>query len=1809
MMSFSKQINYPQLAENQKFKQELVDDLCFQRGHPFYNDWKDWKEIVLEYYSNRVTELTKIFNFGMGCEDNGQMNMYDKDDQHECARKCSDMYVMMGNPNPMDPVKVFTDRTILSVRLDCECCFEFDPNCVMKYNHLRNHLIAFNWAYYMRFFNTKRYLKYFKQLERVFLCLPEDRLKRVTIDVFLYPDKFMRNGKHVLRELYTCGYLDPFKLQTFANRAELLKNFIVRQQSGVVCQSGSDTACFTDDFFDLAKGICEQASFEQLMSMIYPKQQGFLGIDVNHTLPVKELEQFKNVMTEVHTSFLNGLKHTILSTGKTLFVMFAAAATISCLVKLATSVAYDVITKILHLIYALLFGQRETALVERSYRIVQQSGTDMTLPFLPAMILNYVIGPPKNILKNIWQNPETDRVMRRIGYLGDPKIERGVDYLVDWVKSIIYKMRSWYSKEILGIIIPDDLSSDSHVVMKWNEEVDDMLQKYYKNQHIWTDTTWSVLYGLYSRGLSLARTPAYFPWRTAIWRSVNQIGNLLEKFKLHNKDGQSIRNPPVTIYLYGGTGAGKSTLTYPLATEILAGIFKEEKSDIDLKRYWKSLIYMRSPEQEFWDGYENQMVTVFDDFNQQTDSASNPNLELFEIIRSSNCFPYPLHMASIDQKANTAFTSKIIIVSSNLKKPKTQSLNFPDAMERRFDICIEVNRVKTQLSEEGKFDPSAYSFSQYDMQTGHDIGTIGYKELVLLACQHYFKRRSFVNTVEDYIQDTLDSQEFELPTIDDMQWEEQVPVQQSGVVNATTSQAHDSFSYLRRTTNVTSQNSSIFTDRKDLLLQRPVSGVTHYWTEKPDFIRAIRNITIDPAYNFYQRCRNYVYPPDTDAWKVLKLSTDYLKTQYEAMTSWWIEFKNNHPYVFGMMTIVSLIITGLVFIKVFTLFNNKKRVSVNTEEEVFGKPRKCTSCNPKVKSEGYNAPQIQKPQFESYSEVKPLLPKVEGYSEVKPQIAKIEGNWVPDTSPETQRKMHEQYLKQQQQVKQQGVKDLNATEVLQSVIRRSLYKMYESSMNVPLGHVFFVRGRICMMPRHYITGLETSLRNDPDAVVYFRNACLNRAFEYRVDDLIKGLKMYKSPTEKYGPVVTKDYMAVEIPSAIIHQDTTGLFCTKVSLSQVESMEVVLPVMLNNNVKNSDMPMLILRYRKARNALTRLPSLDVGDDKSAYVRTIRDAWRYDADTEPTECGSPVIVRNSQIAPGKICGFHIAGVQGTGEGFAVPFYKEDIVNVLAMFPESQQLVQKSTLKLGPVREQRGQIPENAEFVRLGTVSVPVAQPTKTKIQPSACFGNIRDVRTKPCALRKVEVDGKEFDPRQYRLGRLGNVPSAIGRDIVQNAKRAFVDEVSSVLSKREYRSINIKAVYSFEEAVKGIDGELFINSIKRTTSPGYPYIHQQGTRTRKDFFGDDDQYDLTKPAARELKETVLEIIQEAKEGIVGEHIFMDTLKDERKPAHKAHKTRLFSAGPIDYLIACKMYFNGVVALLEHNRNRDHISVGSNPYSEDWGEIVRELHRKSSNIVAGDFEGFDASQNQQMLTAAGDALIDLSAMFCGSTVEDCRIMQVLMCSLTSSLHITGDEVYQWTHSLPSGHYLTAIINSVFVNLAFSCIWQLAFGQTTYMCARSFWEECGIVAYGDDHLVSIPDFRLSKFSQLTVPHLFRCIGLSYTMEDKDAVATEEARHITQVSYLKRTFAQDKSGRWLAPLTLDTVLESPMWVHSTPDVVAQTNNVLDWALKELSLHTEDTWERWAPKLIQEQRRLGYFTQYVDWSETRVCALGQEVRI
>lgn len=734
-------------------KRRLLD---YNRQHPFYPDWADWKDVVHRYYHDD-TILATYFT----CEYLGSYTHTIHDAKYTdiqlgmilqlaqtVASRCSFLlrdvqpgdvngYIEALDKTDYDSVYIpFQDFETLSEGIDG------NKSDAFKIKYL-GQFLAISQILDMQVFDKVVIdpdRLYTIDMIRTILSLNFSKQRRLPIECFFDREKFYDRRTTLLERLYKLSYMDNASTMQMVQMIEQLKHFrIAKEQGSVPLQCQRDWELFPEEFWTLCKKVVKSNRVTE---------QGFFS-PVQHEVRVHEddwhrLQQMLEVQRHEFITRMGGM---FMSTAMKVTSLFLTATVLAALLRFSVETAIQSVVRILNMLYRLITGENDDTLDAK------EQGGEITIPFLPAFFVKYVISPPATFLQRFWQTSTFDATMRRIGFFGDLKIEHGIERITTWIKGVMYKVHAWYMYQIHGILVPDDLNDDNHAIVNWNNEVDAVLKEYYADKLFWNETTWSLVYSLYAKGTTLARTPAYAKQKHDVWKIVGVLSNILEKFKQHNKDGSAIRNPPVTIYLTGQTGAGKSSLTYPLAAEILKGIFENEPCPINLQQQWRSMVYMRSSEQEFWDGYENQLITVFDDFSQRADATSNPNLELFEIIRSSNCFPYPLHMAAIDQKANTQFTSKVIIVSSNQERPLTHSLNFPEALYRRFDVCVRVTRIVKE--ETKRFDPEQYRFALYDMTTGKTLRTIDYNDLVALCTSQYTSRKDYTRSVEDYINERL----------------------------------------------------------------------------------------------------------------------------------------------------------------------------------------------------------------------------------------------------------------------------------------------------------------------------------------------------------------------------------------------------------------------------------------------------------------------------------------------------------------------------------------------------------------------------------------------------------------------------------------------------------------------------------------------------------------------------------------------------------------------------------------------------------------------------------------------------------------------------------------------------------------------------------------------------------------------------------------------------------------------------------------------------------------------------------------------
>jgi hypothetical protein len=150
------------------------------------------------------------------------------------------------------------------------------------------------------------------------------------------------------------------------------------------------------------------------------------------------------------------------------------------------------------------------------------------------------------------------------------------------------------------------------------------------------------------------------------------------------RSSQNTRQAPVWINLVGPPGSGKSTLIGILSSAV--------RYAIDGKSLDSSDRYERSPNKQFWDGYNSQWLVTLDDIYQTAD----PNVRLqtsMDFISMVNCTPLPLNMAALDRKENTLFTSTLIVTTTNTAGiPTDLGITCSDALVRRCSLNIEVNR-------------------------------------------------------------------------------------------------------------------------------------------------------------------------------------------------------------------------------------------------------------------------------------------------------------------------------------------------------------------------------------------------------------------------------------------------------------------------------------------------------------------------------------------------------------------------------------------------------------------------------------------------------------------------------------------------------------------------------------------------------------------------------------------------------------------------------------------------------------------------------------------------------------------------------------------------------------------------------------------------------------------------------------------------------------------------------------------------------------------------------------------------------------
>ncbi|AEP16502.1 replicase protein [Halastavi arva RNA virus] len=1260
-----------------------------------------------------------------------------------------------------------------------------------------------------------------------------------------------------------------------------------------------------------------------------------------------------------------------------------------------------------------------------------------------------------------------------------------------------------------------------------------------------------------------------------------------------------IRVEPVVIYMYGASNCGKSLATTLLITDIIKDhpdVVTQPNVDI------ANFIYTRNPALEYWEGFTNAILAViYDDFLQRSDSVANPNPEVLEMFRIKNSAAFQVPKATLSEKKNSYFKAPLVVCTSNQPIIDAKSITCGDALKRRIDIHVKVERDPTIIVG-AEVNTECYTFTLVKDDQLTDI-KLTYSQLVTLARmkmhaqgQKVVGLAASLNRVR-----TAPIIDVPLPEHHDMMSFIQNPaftrnadqVKTTIIGSATEAvprmaEAHSLLDGLFSPTQSTAMvpytmeptphlssleramlletlsgqhgPTGLVLDIPSIIKMDLVScltpeaklvfdtiggkhglGLYDPWLADhlrnstapleitPENVEKFRKATytkmcykqrtelMEAHFSYYDGHNDSLHPelttgqPSVDPFEFARAQAcatfagRMRELMYKAQDAggwiWEYVIKSSMKYLWDGVTqphagMFQKIVAGYAFFAVFTAI----KIAIYKLAHNYGY----------ISADRYNALFGILPEEEQRK-----LPSAESYTEV---VRCVENNVLPtsiatEMSDAIRKKIASESwthagktpaMRTQTTIprapKAEAVTDANCKDV-SSKVSDNLAMFYIGN-GVSIGQHcaigLFVKDQSCLMNKH---SLDQLLNTSSPVFATFPGTYTP------VEIVMKDVAYARHPDH--------DIAMVRFPKLRAHVDIVHQFCTDEDLNFDRAVFKI----LSRDKKMH--PAVIVKGKK----MTEAVHSTFGDQ----IIPITGGFEYEhAETTFGDCGSPVLVVNCMIAR-KILGIHGAGVATTG--FAIAVTRSMVDYLLENFPKSHSLVPPEVTTL---HYRQTYLEGNFEY--LGTVPPPF-DPVRTDVTNAEIFG-VFEPTTAPAILKPVH----------------GICPLIRGVEGMGKPKpilsESFLAEVHEVLVALTVPGeAAIARVLTIEEAIFGIPNVL--KPIELATSPGYPWCAMQRPvlAPGKTAW----IYAETQRIHPDLREAITKRIQQFKDGLIEPPIFKASLKDERRSLKRCDyskpedmKTRVFCASPMDFLIVIRMYYGAYFQHIINHRIKNWSTVGINPDSAEWDQLVRHLHHLNTNVKLGDYVGFDSSQSPSFIDAALRPADDFYELHGNNNTEDRYIREGIAQGIKFPTLLVKGDLYRLDGVNPSGVFGTTQINNNVNAAAFYYAWKKICGTGP----SDFIKNVRMGLYGDDNIFTV-SHAFPDFTSTNVAHALKDVGMTYTAIDKSFDFKEDGL-ITDASFLKRGFVFI-DGHWRAPLDIKTCREMANYTRKSMDNVTAT--------------------------------------------------------
>lgn len=457
--------------------------------------------------------------------------------------------------------------------------------------------------------------------------------------------------------------------------------------------------------------------------------------------------------------------------------------------------------------------------------------------------------------------------------------------------------------------------------------------------------------------------------------------------------------------------------------------------------------------------------------------------------------------------------------------------------------------------------------------------------------------------------------------------------------------------------------------------------------------------------------------------------------------------------------------------------------------------------------------------------------------------------------------------------------------------------------------------------------------------------------------------------------------------------------------------------------------------------------------------------------------------------------------------------------------------------------------------------------SKVSPSIAVSYLEPVfgPTKWGKPHFKDAKGHTWQPWFAHLEQVANCCVTVPH---HDLKRAYDDYVNGVLPVFKKFKPQLHSL-SNVETVNGIPGSRFLTGLNMSTSCGFPLGGKKTRYAEQKFIDGFLAYEFVDDRIWNRWETMADEIRCGKIPIT---IFKATLKDEPTKLDKT-KVRVFQAADIAFSLGVRKYFMPIIKIVCLHPLLTECAVGINPFSCEWEELHKHVaHFGEDHIVAGDYKGWDMTLPSVLVQYGMQVLLTVASE-CGLyTEDDLCIMRGIANVLYSPLINLDGTLIRYHGSVPSGHNLTSVLNSICNSL----LLRSAFYSNTTRYKMDFREYVKNITYGDDFMAGTcpsVNFTLVEYHS----YLRDNVGMVVTMPDKSS-EIRPYMSLNEVDFLKRkSIYLPYLGIHVGQLDINSIHKSLYTTMCTnkEDINNTFVAVLQSAMHELFYHGRDTYDKY----------------------------------